>query len=97
MEQLGYVVRRTDPTDRRAKLVTLTDKGHACIPAGIATIDGIEQQLTKRLAERGGLGTAATNRSTTRYRMRSTVSTLPTTSRGGEAYNQLCEPATRGD
>jgi len=30
-------------------LIILTEKGHACIAAGIATIDGIEQQLTDRL------------------------------------------------
>jgi len=53
LEQLGYVVRRPDPTDRRAKLITLTKKGQACIAAGVATIDGIEQQLTDRLGERG--------------------------------------------
>ena len=46
------MVRRPDPADRRAKLITLTEKGHACIAAGIATIDGIEQQLTDRLGER---------------------------------------------
>ena len=53
LEQLGYVVRRPDPTDRRAKLITLTRKGHECIAAGIATIDGIERQLTDRLGKRG--------------------------------------------
>jgi DNA-binding MarR family transcriptional regulator len=53
LEQLGYVFRRQDPTDRRAKLITLTEKGQACIAAGIATIDGIEQDLTERLGERG--------------------------------------------
>jgi DNA-binding MarR family transcriptional regulator len=53
LEQLGYVVRRPDPTDRRAKLIILTMKGQACIAAGIATIEGIEQQLTDRLGERG--------------------------------------------
>jgi DNA-binding MarR family transcriptional regulator len=53
LEELGYVVRRPDPTDRRAKLIVLTKKGHACIAAGIATIDGIEQQLIDRLGERG--------------------------------------------
>ena len=53
LEQLGYVVRRPDPSDRRAKLIVLTKKGHACIAAGIATIEGIEQQLTERLGERG--------------------------------------------
>jgi len=53
LESLGYVVRRPDPTDRRAKLIRLTTKGHACIAAGTATIDGIEQALTERLGERG--------------------------------------------
>ena len=53
LEQLGYVARRPDPTDRRAKLITLTKKGQECIAAGIATINGIEEQLTERLGERG--------------------------------------------
>ncbi len=53
LEQMGYVVRRPDLTDRRAKLIILTRKGQACIAAGIATIDGIEQQLADRLGERG--------------------------------------------
>ena len=53
LEQLDYVVRRPDPADRRAKLITLTKKGQACIAAGIATINGIEEQLTDRLGERG--------------------------------------------
>ena len=53
LEQLDYVVRRPDPADRRAKLITLTEKGQACIAAGIATINGIEEQLTDRLGERG--------------------------------------------
>src|SRR3954454_13528227 len=53
LEQLGYVERRPDPTDRRAKLVVLTDKGTACIAAGRATIDGIEERLAQALGERG--------------------------------------------
>jgi DNA-binding MarR family transcriptional regulator len=53
LEQLGYVVRRPDPTDRRAKRIVLTSRGAACIAAGIVTIEGIEQQLTDRLGERG--------------------------------------------
>jgi len=53
LEELGYVVRRPDPTDRRAKLIVLTKRGQACIAAGIATIDGIEQRLTDLLGERG--------------------------------------------
>ena len=38
LEELGYVERRPDPTDRRAKLIVLTPRGHECIDAGIATI-----------------------------------------------------------
>lgn len=53
LEELGYVVRRPDPTDRRAKLIVLTKKGHACIAAGTATIAGIEQRLAHLLGERG--------------------------------------------
>ena len=53
LEELGYVVRRPDPTDRRAKLIVLTPRGRACIRAGIVTIEGLEQQLTDRLGERG--------------------------------------------
>jgi DNA-binding MarR family transcriptional regulator len=53
LEELEYVVRRPDPTDRRAKLITLTQKGHDCIAAGTATIEGIEQQLVNLLGERG--------------------------------------------
>jgi len=53
LEQLDYVVRHPDPTDRRAKLIVLTPKGRDCIAAGIATIDGIEQRLTELLGERG--------------------------------------------
>ena len=53
LEAMDYVVRRPDPTDRRAKLVVLTDKGRACIEAGRVTIEAIEEQLTEMLGERG--------------------------------------------
>lgn len=53
LEDLGYVARHPDPTDRRAKLIVLTDKGQACIAAGVATIEGIEEQLIDRLGEHG--------------------------------------------
>lgn len=53
LEQLEYVVRHPDPTDRRAKLIVLTPKGRDCIAAGMATIDGIEQQLAELLGGRG--------------------------------------------
>jgi DNA-binding MarR family transcriptional regulator len=47
------VQRRPDPTDRRAKLIVLTERGRACVDAGIATIDGIEDRITATLGERG--------------------------------------------
>ena len=53
LEAMDYVIRRPDPTDRRAKLVVLTDKGRACIEAGRATIEGLEDQLNDILGERG--------------------------------------------
>jgi DNA-binding MarR family transcriptional regulator len=53
LEQLEYLVRHPDPTDRRAKLIVLTPKGRDCIAAGMATIDGIEQRLTELLGKRG--------------------------------------------
>jgi DNA-binding MarR family transcriptional regulator len=53
LEELGYVQRRPDPTDRRAKLIVLTDRGKACIAAGISTIEGIEDRITDTLGERG--------------------------------------------
>lgn len=53
LEELGYVERQPDPTDRRAKLIALTERGHACIAAGIETIDGIEERLDATLGARG--------------------------------------------
>ena len=45
LEDLGYVERHPDPTDRRAKLITLTDRGVAAVEAGEATIVGIEDDI----------------------------------------------------
>lgn len=53
LEELGYVERKPDPTDRRAKLIMLTSRGHQCIAAGIATIQGIESRLDEILGPRG--------------------------------------------
>ena len=53
LEELGYVERRPDPTDRRAKLIVLTDKGRACIAAGRATIEVLEDEIVRILGERG--------------------------------------------
>ncbi len=53
LEELGYVERRPDPTDRRAKLIMLTPRGHDCIAAGIATIQGIERGIDQILGPDG--------------------------------------------
>ncbi len=53
LEGLGYVERKPDPTDRRAKLIVLTALGRECIAAGIATINGIEERLDEVLGPRG--------------------------------------------
>jgi len=53
LEELGYVKRKPDPSDRRAKLIVLTPRGEQCIDAGIATIRGIESRLDEILGPRG--------------------------------------------
>jgi len=51
MEEIGYVVRRPDPADRRAKLIILTPRGVGAVKAGEETIVGIEQELIDRLGD----------------------------------------------
>jgi DNA-binding MarR family transcriptional regulator len=46
------VVRTPDPTDRRAKLITLTESGRQCVAAGIDTIGDIERRITDALGVR---------------------------------------------
>jgi DNA-binding MarR family transcriptional regulator len=53
LEELGYVVRRPHPSDRRAKLIVLTPKGRECIAAGITTIRGLEDKIVAILGARG--------------------------------------------
>lgn len=50
---LGYVERQADPSDRRAKLITLTTRGEACIRAGEDVISGLEEQIIQIVGERG--------------------------------------------
>jgi DNA-binding MarR family transcriptional regulator len=48
--QLGYIGRSEDPEDRRAKCLTLTEKGHALIEKGVEVrskwIEGLTDALT---------------------------------------------------
>jgi DNA-binding MarR family transcriptional regulator len=53
LEQLGYVERQPDPTDRRAKLIVLTSRGKDCLRAAFETISGIESGLETLLGSRG--------------------------------------------
>lgn len=53
LEDLGYVERRPDPTDRRAKLISLTVRGQACVAAGMSTIEAIEDRMSATLGKRG--------------------------------------------
>jgi len=50
---MGYVVRRPDPADGRAKLIVLTKRGRDAVAAGRQTIEGIEEQVTGILGQRG--------------------------------------------
>jgi DNA-binding MarR family transcriptional regulator len=45
-------IRTPDPSDRRAKLIVLTDKGHDCLQAAFDTIAGIERRLEDLLGRR---------------------------------------------
>jgi DNA-binding MarR family transcriptional regulator len=53
LETLDYVVRRPDPSDRRAKLIVLTEKGHACVSAAAVTITGLEAHIADVLGDHG--------------------------------------------
>jgi DNA-binding MarR family transcriptional regulator len=52
LEGLGYVARKPDPTDRRAKLIMLTAAGRECVSAGIAAIGDIERHIDDALGVR---------------------------------------------
>jgi DNA-binding MarR family transcriptional regulator len=49
MERRGYVERRADPTDARARLLHLTDRGHAALSAARRFHQTYERRLRKRL------------------------------------------------
>ena len=53
LEKMGYVERIADPSDGRAKLIVLTDKGFDNLQAAFDTISGIEKDLAKLLGRSG--------------------------------------------
>ena len=51
LEALGLVTLRHDPSNRSAKLVTLTKRGQANIDAAIDAFEDIEDELASRIGE----------------------------------------------
>jgi DNA-binding MarR family transcriptional regulator len=49
LERLGYVERRPDPDDRRAKLVVYTERGRTAFEAGRHIIEDIERRYATAL------------------------------------------------
>jgi DNA-binding MarR family transcriptional regulator len=52
LEEHGYVERRADPTDRRAALIFLTERGWAEVREALAIIARIEREWARRLGRR---------------------------------------------
>jgi DNA-binding MarR family transcriptional regulator len=52
LEELGYVARRADPADRRAKLVVPTDQGLEALRVADRVIAEIEERYSDRIGRR---------------------------------------------
>ncbi|MGA7617461.1 MAG: MarR family winged helix-turn-helix transcriptional regulator [Thermoanaerobaculia bacterium] len=52
LSDLGYLDRRDDPTDRRARLIVLTEEGLAVASLARRAIDRIEKGYAKKLGKR---------------------------------------------
>lgn len=53
LEGMSYLERWPDPTDRRAKLIMLTESGRRCVAAGTNTVGDLERRITDTLGARG--------------------------------------------
>jgi DNA-binding MarR family transcriptional regulator len=51
LERLGLAERRPDPTDRRAKLVAITEAGEACLDVAVATRERVLNQIFGALSD----------------------------------------------
>ena len=49
LEQRGYLERRPDPSDRRAALISLTDRGWEQVRAALAIIATVEEEWASGL------------------------------------------------
>ena len=52
LEACGYLQRRPDPTDRRAALICLTERGWDEVRCALGIIASIEEEWTRRLGKR---------------------------------------------
>lgn len=52
LERAGYVARRMDPTDARARLVTLSDKGVEVCRSAAREVAAVEREWRKHLGDR---------------------------------------------
>ena len=51
LEEMGYVERRPDPADGRAKRVVLSAKGQAAVEAGLAALSDLEARWAEHIGE----------------------------------------------
>jgi DNA-binding MarR family transcriptional regulator len=51
LQALGYVERVPDPADGRAKIIRLTERGHAAQALGFGMIDDLEREWAERYGE----------------------------------------------
>jgi DNA-binding MarR family transcriptional regulator len=52
LEKLGYLALRPDPSDSRARLVELTDRGEAMMKAGFEAAEAVDRMFESRLSAR---------------------------------------------
>ncbi len=45
LKQRGYIVTKSDPSDRRAQVITYTDRGLALFEIGVDIADGVEAEM----------------------------------------------------
>ena len=53
MEQVGYVKRHTDSSDKRAKIIELTERGEQLVSDSLEIVDEIISEYTFSLGEQG--------------------------------------------
>jgi len=51
LEERGYLERRADPSDRRATIIYLTERGWSEIRAALAIIESLEKEWTRALGK----------------------------------------------